>query len=74
MQTRRALLFLLGLVISSESSAIAAPQNLRDTEDKHRAAIAQTVEQFLNAWNKHDAHEFALTFTEDADFTNVAEA
>jgi uncharacterized protein (TIGR02246 family) len=34
-------------------------------------AITHTVEQFVDAWNRHDAHAFAMTFTEDADFTNV---
>jgi ketosteroid isomerase-like protein len=35
-------------------------------------AIHQTVADFVAAWNKHDAHAFEMTFTEDADFTNVA--
>jgi len=38
---------------------------------KDRAAIEKTVANFADAWNKHDAHAFALTFAEDADFTNV---
>src|SRR5487761_221199 len=49
--------------------------NQRQTTDDHakdRAAIQQTVERFLDAWNKHDTHAFAMSFTEDADFTNVA--
>lgn len=48
--------------------------NQRQTTDDHtkdRVAIEQTLERFLDAWNKHDAHAFAMTFTEDADFTNV---
>jgi uncharacterized protein (TIGR02246 family) len=36
-----------------------------------RVAIGQTMAAFMNAWNAHDAHAFALTFTPDADFTNV---
>jgi uncharacterized protein (TIGR02246 family) len=53
--------------------AIAMPQNsVADSHEMDRAAIAQTVADFLNAWNRHDAHAFAETFTEDADFTNVA--
>lgn len=36
-----------------------------------RAAIGQTMAAFMNAWNLHDARAFALTFTPDADFTNV---
>ena len=34
-------------------------------------AIHPLVADFMDAWNKHDAHAFAETFTEDADFTNV---
>lgn len=41
-------------------------------EERDRAAIGQMLRQFVDAWNTHDAHAFALTFTEDADFTNVA--
>ncbi len=49
------------------------PQNASDdSHQKDRAAIARTVVNFVDAWNKHDAHAFAMTFTEDADFTNVA--
>jgi uncharacterized protein (TIGR02246 family) len=36
------------------------------------AAIAQTLQRFVDAWNSQDARAFALTFTEDCDFTNVA--
>jgi uncharacterized protein (TIGR02246 family) len=46
--------------------------NAGGSEDKDRAAIAQTLDRFRDAWNTHDAHAFALTFTDDADFTNVA--
>ena len=44
----------------------AAPDGAND-----RAAIEHTLENFLHAWNTHDARAFALTFTPDADFTNV---
>ncbi len=43
-------------------------------EAKEAKAIAQTVDRFRDAWNTHDAHAFALTFTDDADFTNVVGA
>ena len=33
--------------------------------------IHQLVSDFMSAWNRHDAHAFAETFAEDADFTNV---
>lgn len=45
--------------------------NSGGSEDKDRAAIAQTLDRLVDAWNTHDAHAFALTFTDDADFTNV---
>lgn len=34
-------------------------------------AIHLLVADFMDAWNQHDAHAFAETFTDDADFTNV---
>ncbi len=46
-----------------------APASTREAD---RADIARTVANLQNAWNKHDVHAFALAFTEDADFTNVA--
>lgn len=48
-----------------------AQRQTTDAHAKDRAATQQTVERFLDAWNKHDAHAFAMTFTQDADFTNV---
>jgi len=33
-------------------------------------AIRGVVENFMNAWNVHDARAFAAVFSEDADFTN----
>ncbi len=34
-------------------------------------AIEDLVRTLEAAWNRHDAHAFAQTFAEDADFTNV---
>ncbi len=71
-KVRLALLFFLCLGIASGRFALAMPQNSAvDAHEKDRAAIAQTVANFVSAWNLHDAHAFAATFTEDADFTNV---
>lgn len=47
-------------------------QQEKSPQQEDRASIAQTLDHFLDAWNHHDAHAFAMTFTEDADFTNVA--
>jgi uncharacterized protein (TIGR02246 family) len=52
------------------SSAMAQQKAERD-EEMDRASMARTVDRLLDAWNKHDAHAFAMIFTEDADFTNV---
>lgn len=41
------------------------------SREKDRAAIEQTMAKSMDAWNKHDAHAFALSFAPDADFTNV---
>ena len=52
---------------------MAIPQQpATQNEDQDRAAISQFLDRFLDAWNKHDVHAFALLFAEDADFTNVA--
>jgi uncharacterized protein (TIGR02246 family) len=72
MQMRRTWTLLIAGILSLGSFAMGTPQNpANSVEDKDRAAIAQTWELFKDAWNKHDAHAFAMTFTEDADFTNV---
>jgi uncharacterized protein (TIGR02246 family) len=36
-----------------------------------RRAIEGIAAKLTEAWNRHDAHAFAATFAEDADFTNV---
>jgi uncharacterized protein (TIGR02246 family) len=42
-----------------------------DATMANRTAIGQTMAAFVKAWNVHDARALALTFTPDADFTNV---
>ena len=37
-------------------------------------AIKQAVAEFYEAFSRHDAHAVAMTFAEDADFTNMAGA
>jgi uncharacterized protein (TIGR02246 family) len=71
--TKRVWITLIWFAISSVRFAAAMPQNsAADSHEKDRSAIAQSVANFVSAWNIHDAHAFAATFTEDADFTNVA--
>jgi uncharacterized protein (TIGR02246 family) len=72
---RPTLIITLCFAISLGRFATAAPQNVAgDEHSGDRAAVQQTVNNFADAWNKHDAHAFTMTFTEDADFTNVAGA
>jgi uncharacterized protein (TIGR02246 family) len=56
------LLLCVPAVMSAQSASQSVPQ------DK---GINQLVASFEDAWNRHDAHAFAETFAEDADFTNV---
>jgi uncharacterized protein (TIGR02246 family) len=40
-------------------------------KESEEDAIRGVVDRFMDAWNRHDAHAFAVLFAEDADFTNV---
>jgi uncharacterized protein (TIGR02246 family) len=74
MQTsRRVLLFLIAFAIFSGSFAAAMTQKTpgENGQEKDRAAIEQTVANFMGAWNTHDVHALSLLFTEDNDFTNA---
>ena len=39
--------------------------------DAESAAIKQVIANFIDGFNHHDAHAWAMPFTEDGDFTNV---
>jgi len=43
---------------------------LSQTTEANEPAIRAVVDQFMDAWNRHDAKAFAAVFSEDADFTN----
>jgi uncharacterized protein (TIGR02246 family) len=61
---------LLGLMLFVKANAVAQRVS-SDVPPADRAAIGRTATAFLDAWNAHDAHAFALTFVSDADFTNA---
>jgi uncharacterized protein (TIGR02246 family) len=44
----------------------------RKSDSADSATIKQVVAEFLDAFNNHDAHAWAMAFAEDGDFTNVA--
>ncbi|MCG6856646.1 MAG: SgcJ/EcaC family oxidoreductase [Salaquimonas sp.] len=39
--------------------------------NQSNGAVDNLVDALLTAWNVHDAHAFAASFSDDADFTNV---
>ena len=43
------------------------PSQATETDEP---ALRAVVDQFMDAWNRHDANAFAAVFSEDADFTN----
>ena len=65
---RRAMWFVLLLVISSARIAAATPQDA--AQDKDRAAIAKAVQNYMDSWNSHDVHAVAMSYAEDCDFVN----
>jgi len=66
--TRRVLWFVFLLVISSSRIAAAAPQD--STQDRDRASIEKSVQNYMDSWNSHNVHAVAMTYAEDCDFVN----
>lgn len=74
MQVKHMVIVFTAIFALGRAPAMSHQSSAGGSEDKDRAAIAQTLDRLVDAWNTHDAHAFALTFTDDADFTNVAGA
>lgn len=58
-------------------AACAAPTRAQDQSQGTEAdsqAIKQVFAEFYESFSRHDAHSAAMTFAEDADFTNMAGA
>jgi uncharacterized protein (TIGR02246 family) len=55
----------ISLVFSTHAIAQTA-QMVKDAE-----SIQSLLDDFSNAWNTHNAKEFSMAFSEDADFTNL---
>jgi len=49
----------------------APAQNQPNAAEADSAAIKQTCAEFSENFSRHDAHGVAMTFAEDADFTNM---
>lgn len=59
---------LVGVVLGLVAPSIAHTQS---ATPRDYAAVRQVLYAYERAWNDHDAHAFAATFSPDADFTNV---
>jgi len=68
---KAALLFTLLLVGRIVGPIPTRAQDSPKGSDADRAEIKQTFVDFYQSYSRHDAHATAMTFTEDADFTNM---
>jgi uncharacterized protein (TIGR02246 family) len=62
--------FALFLILFAPASVTRA-QDSPKASDADSAAIKQTFTDFYESFSHHDAHATAMTFAEDADFTNM---
>jgi uncharacterized protein (TIGR02246 family) len=60
------------ILLASFSFAISRARGQSNSSDADSTAIKKVVADFLDAFNRHDAHAWAMPFGEDGDFTNVA--
>src|SRR5713226_8290927 len=59
------------ILLASFSFAISRAKAQSKSTDVDSAAIRQVVADFIDAFNRHDAHAWAMPLAEDGDFTNV---
>jgi uncharacterized protein (TIGR02246 family) len=59
------------ILLASFLFAISPAHGQSKSSDADSAAIRQVIADFLDAFNRHDAHAWAMPFAEDGDFTNV---
>jgi uncharacterized protein (TIGR02246 family) len=66
------LLVCSSLILSSAGSCQTIGQSQKSADSvKNAEAVNKVLDDFIDAWNKHDAKAFSMVFAEDADFTNV---
>jgi ketosteroid isomerase-like protein len=61
----------VAILLVSFSVAVPKAQGQSIASDADFAAIRKTIDNFLAAFNRHDAQGWAAPFAEDGDFTNV---
>jgi uncharacterized protein (TIGR02246 family) len=71
MNRTRVGLTLTAFLLASFSFPVLSAHAQSKASDADSAAIKQVVADFLDGFNHHDAHAWAMPFTEDGDFTNV---
>jgi uncharacterized protein (TIGR02246 family) len=59
------------ILLAVFSVAISPVRGQSKSTDADSSAIRQVVADFVDAFNRHDAHAWATPFAEDGDFTNV---
>src|ERR1700676_2455271 len=59
------------ILLASFSFTISPARGQSKSTEADSAAIRQVIADFLDAFNHHDAHAWAMLFAEDGDFTNV---
>ena len=59
------------ILLASFSFTISPARGQSKSTEADSAAIRQVIADFLDAFNHHDAHAWAMPFAEDGDFTNV---
>src|ERR1700687_3299807 len=62
--------FAIALILFAPLPALWAQDSSKPT-DADSAAIKQTFTEFYESFSHHDAHATAMTFADDADFTNM---
>jgi uncharacterized protein (TIGR02246 family) len=62
---------LAAILLASFSFAISPARGQSKSTDADSAAIRQVIADFIDAFNRHDAHAWAMPLAEDGDFTNV---
>ena len=59
------------ILLASFSFAISPVRGQSKSTDADSSAIRQVIADFIDAFNRHDAHAWAMPLAEDGDFTNV---
>ena len=62
--------FAVGLLAAGALAVALAPTTLAAADDTDTAAIHARTQEFLAAWNRHDAKEMAAVWAPDGDLVN----